>query len=73
MPKLNIYSSSVCDYIDQVEHVSLLWRDFLEGTIDIEQVLGAIEAAGFDTAQDTPACFLWEEIFTARPNAKVIL
>ena len=88
--KLKIKSTGfylrVCDYIDQVEHLSLHWRDFLDGKIDIEAVLKKLELAGFDTAQgqwffvayntsqvDTPACFLWEEIFRARPNAKVIL
>ena len=63
----------VADYVETGEYISYQWTDFVNGKVGIEAVIEEYKKHGFQANQDTPGNILWEELYNASPNAKVIL
>ena len=63
----------VADYCETGEYISYQWTDFVNGKVGIEAVIEEYKKNGFQANQDMPGNFLWEELYNASPNAKVIL
>ena len=63
----------VADYVETGEYISYQWTDFVNGKVGIEAVIEEYRKHGFQANQDMPGNFLWEELYNASPNAKVIL
>ena len=68
---------TVADYYETVEFLSFVWRDYVEGTASIDDVIAAYDKNGFDASQDIPGSLLWEDLYRAlirgNKNIKVIL
>ena len=64
---------SVCDYLETMEFTSTTWAAYFNGEVDIDQVVACYDRHGFDSNQDLPGNFLWEELYRANPpGTKVI-
>ena len=64
---------TVADYPETAEYLGYQWTDFIDGKIGIESVIEEYKKQGFQANQDMPGNVLWEKLYHASPNAKVIL
>ena len=68
---------NVADYMETVEFLSFVWRDYIDGKATIDDVINAYDKHGFDANQDIPGNLLWEDLYRALikrdANTKVIL
>ena len=63
-----------CDYMDTMSNISKEWLQYLDGKITINDIIEAYESRGFDSNQDIPGNYHWEELYQALgPETKVIL
>ena len=53
----------VADFLETTEFLALIWRDYLEGAVSIEDVIAEYDKNGFDANQDLPGNLLWEELY----------
>ena len=64
---------SVADLFDTGKHLTHIWTKFIEGKCDISEVLAEYKKHNFQANQDFPGNFLWEDLYNASPDAKLIL
>lgn len=64
---------NVADIFDTGEHLSQIWKAFIEEKCDISEVIAEYQKHNFHANQDYPGNFMWEDLYNASPNAKVIL
>ena len=68
---------NVADYMETAEFLSFAWLDYVDGKGTIEDVISAYDKNGFDTNQDLPGNFLWEDLYRSltqrNSDIKVIL
>ena len=68
---------NVADYMETLEFLPFIWRDYVDGKATIEDVISEYEKHGFDTNQDLPGNLLWEDLYRGMlkkdKNTKVIL
>ena len=63
----------VADTMENIEFLMDVWLRFVTGKCSIDEVVERYKQHGFDANQDSPSNFLWHELHTACPSAKVIL
>merc|ERR1712227_636815 len=68
-----IFESDFDCLTDTMEHLAITWLEYMDGKISIEKVLAKYHEHGFQANQDLPGNILWEDLYNASPNAKVIL
>jgi len=57
-----------------MSNISKEWLEYLDGKITINDIIEAYESRGFDSNQDIPGNYHWEELYQALgPETKVIL
>ena len=60
--------------MDTMSNISKEWLQYLDGKITINDIIEAYESRGFDSNQDIPGNYHWEELYKALgPDTKVIL
>ena len=60
--------------MDTMSNISKDWLQYLDGKITINDIIEAYESRGFDSNQDIPGNYHWEELYQALgPETKVIL
>ena len=60
--------------MDTMSNISKEWLQYLDGKITINDIIEAYESRGFDSNQDIPGNYHWEELYQALgPETKVIL
>ena len=67
---------NVADYMETAEILSPVWRDYVDGRATIDDVIDSYDKHGFDTNQDIPGNYLWEDLYRAlikRNDTQVIL
>ena len=64
---------SVAYLFDTGKHLTHIWTKFIEEKCDISEVLAEYKKHNFQANQDFPGNFLWEDLYNASPDAKVIL
>ena len=65
---------NVADSMETAEFLSIIWQSYLRGEASIDDVLAKYENFGFDSNQDIPGNYLWEDLYRAMPkDTKVIL
>ena len=57
-----------------MSNISKEWLEYMDGKITIRDIIEAYESKGFDSNQDIPGNYHWEELYQALgPETKVIL
>ena len=60
--------------MDTMSNIPKEWLQYLDGKITINDIIEAYESRGFDSNQDIPGNYHWEELYQALgPETKVIL
>ena len=62
------------NFVITMSNISKEWLQYLDGKITINDIIEAYESRGFDSNQDIPGNYHWEELYQALgPDTKVIL
>ena len=60
--------------MDTMSNISKEWLQYMDGKITMNDIIEAYESRGFDSNQDIPGNYNWEELYQALgPETKVIL
>ena len=60
---LRILGYKVADYMETLEFLAFAWRDYVEGTFSINNLLDEYKRNKFDVNQDVPGNLLWEDLY----------
>merc|ERR1711970_981246 len=71
---LKILGHNPSDYMDTMTHLAPIWLKYFDGKATIPEVINEYEIRGYDSCQDIPSNYHWEELYNELgPDTKVIL